>query len=382
MIDTCPSAQTMMAINSHNNKTSDMASCTTSAETISLSLDDSNSSSSSTLCRVVRFADESCNQIIVLPEEEDVLLLVEEAAPWGDCEIPFPMEAARSSTASSVSQAKLLAQCRNQNRTLAERCRRLGFQHLLRHTFAFASTTAEDEAAIQHQLNQFCQMPERYCGRGLERQICRRHDEQRRDFKSTCIQDVLAEENRLRFCPIGQNSLFQREPRPEYDHEVWSKVSRVSRYASRSARQWARRMGKADEMAVQQLDAEEEEEEHEDSSILEQVQALIRDIQQQQEQQTRKQPKNARRKRHSDGSASTSALSCDGSDSWIRSFEQQVRKNQAKVVEGVIVVPPQRLLQQRLVPRSDVLLLASCLLLLLRLLLACEGVVAVVAAKA
>jgi hypothetical protein len=121
-------------------------------------------------------------------------------------------------------------------RTVAEGCRHNGYGILLMDSFK------DPVAHVQKHINAFVQLPEQYYARGLERWVSRKHDMERKAIKSQCIQNLLAEQDNLLY--TGGCS----------DAELWKRMGAVSREGSRSARRFARRIGKADELVVREGD--------------------------------------------------------------------------------------------------------------------------------
>lgn len=77
--------------------------------------------------------------------------------------------------------------------------------------------------------------------RGLERQLCRGHHEARKALSENATHAVLAQDFKLRYDSNAKIS----------DDEVWKALRSVYKEHSRGAKAFARKMGKADEAAVQ-----------------------------------------------------------------------------------------------------------------------------------
>jgi len=78
--------------------------------------------------------------------------------------------------------------------------------------------------------------------RGLERQICRTHNHARKVLGDNATHTVLSEDFRLRHSST-EHKLS--------DEEIWKKLREVYSTYSKSAKSFARKMGKADEAAIQ-----------------------------------------------------------------------------------------------------------------------------------
>jgi hypothetical protein len=80
------------------------------------------------------------------------------------------------------------------------------------------------------------------CPRGLERQLCRSHHEARKQLQESATTSVLSNEFRLRRA-YGCKKVS--------DDDIWKELRQIYKEHSRCAKAFARKMGKADEAAVQ-----------------------------------------------------------------------------------------------------------------------------------
>ncbi|CAB9520104.1 expressed unknown protein [Seminavis robusta] len=76
--------------------------------------------------------------------------------------------------------------------------------------------------------------------RGLERQICRAHHEARKALNESATHAVLENDFRLRY-----------ETPNKTDEDIWKEIRHIYKEHSRGSKAFARKMGKADEAAVQ-----------------------------------------------------------------------------------------------------------------------------------
>ncbi|CAB9504473.1 expressed unknown protein [Seminavis robusta] len=165
--------------------------------------------------RFVRFAQESSFEVRYLDVDEE-----------GDAQ--------RSHMSADFAERK------ERRRQEAEECKSKGYGFLMMDSF-------EDPVAhVQKHINAFARLPDNVCGRGLERQVSNKHDWERREWRAKCVQNVLAAESKLRF-QGGWND----------EDNIWEELAKISKQASRSAKRFARRLGKADEVVVQQGELED-----------------------------------------------------------------------------------------------------------------------------
>lgn len=105
---------------------------------------------------------------------------------------------------------------------------------------------------VQRHINLFCQLPsigksqtegqhDTATPRGLEEHLSAQHNQERKEARLMCIHSVLQEHDILRF--DNRNGHLS-------DEEKWKVLGKISRDGSRTARRFARRMGKADERVV------------------------------------------------------------------------------------------------------------------------------------
>jgi hypothetical protein len=132
------------------------------------------------------------------------------------------------------------AESKEGRRLEAEDCKAKGYGIFIMDSFD------KPAAHVQKHINIFTQLPDPFCGRGLERQVSKKHDWERREWRSNCVNNVLAEESRLRFLG-GWNE----------EDLLWERLASVSMQASRCAKLFARRLGKADEYVVQHGELED-----------------------------------------------------------------------------------------------------------------------------
>ena len=176
----------------------------------------------------IRFADESSNQVIVL-----------ESDPESDAQYSLDPE----SDAQYSLDPSDFRERRERRQQEAENCKQRDYAVLLDDCFQ------DPVAHVQRQINLFCQLPSSdpddqataATPRGLEGRISRKHDQERKEARTKCIQDVLVENDKLRFRFGTRLS----------EEEIWQSLCKVSREASRTSRRFARRLGKADALVVQ-----------------------------------------------------------------------------------------------------------------------------------
>ena len=134
---------------------------------------------------------------------------------------------------------------------------------------------------VQRHINLFCQLPynaksaEPLTGdqhdtdaatpRGLEEYISVQHNQERKEARLVCIQNVLQEFDRLRF-DNGNRHLS--------DEEKWRVLGKTSRDGSRTARRFARRMGKADARVVLRGELAAGEGDHAPNKALKMIKAI------------------------------------------------------------------------------------------------------------
>mmetsp|Transcript_23179 Transcript_23179/g.64441 ORF Transcript_23179/g.64441 Transcript_23179/m.64441 type:complete len:312 (-) Transcript_23179:218-1153(-) len=124
-----------------------------------------------------------------------------------------------------------------QSRLDAKEWRRKGYGILLKETFENPIEQA------QEYLNAFCLLEDKLTRRGLERHLSRRHGEERSDLK-----------DRARYCVLSHQRKLKREGTKIASHDMEEQLSKIYQDISRSAKVFARRLGKADEMVVVQQD--------------------------------------------------------------------------------------------------------------------------------
>jgi hypothetical protein len=117
----------------------------------------------------------------------------------------------------------------------AREWRKTGLGILLQDTFV-----SPNAPLAQHCLNAFAQLAEGEYMRGIERHLCREHDEQRVKRRRNFVQDVLEQARYLESHPF----LSEDEKR--------TKLAEFSALQSKCAEVFARRLGKADETAILQ----------------------------------------------------------------------------------------------------------------------------------
>lgn len=110
----------------------------------------------------------------------------------------------------------------------AKEFRRMGFGLLLKDTFAYPRPDAQEF------INAFVQLESSQTRRGLERQLCRSHGEERSELKDRARQSVMIHQRRLR----------REGLKPD---EIAEKLGSMYREVTRSASVFARRMALADE---------------------------------------------------------------------------------------------------------------------------------------
>lgn len=118
-----------------------------------------------------------------------------------------------------------------QTRLDSKEWRRKGYGILLNETFE----NPVDDA--QEYLNAFCQLEDDLTRRGLERQLSRRHGEERSDLK-----------DRARYCVLSHQRRLRRDGK-KID-EMEEQLSKIYEDICRSAKIFARRIAKADELVV------------------------------------------------------------------------------------------------------------------------------------
>lgn len=123
-----------------------------------------------------------------------------------------------------------------QSRTDSREWRKYGYHILLNDSYE-----CPDQEQVQDYLNAFVQLPDRYNRRGLERQCSRKHGEERSKVKETSRQIVFQRQEEY----MKQNLC--------HSDECIETVSLCYMRACRSAKDYARRMGKADEIEIQRL---------------------------------------------------------------------------------------------------------------------------------
>lgn len=123
------------------------------------------------------------------------------------------------------------ARIKMETRQESKEWRRHGFSILLQDSF---ESPRQD---VQECLNAFCQLEGDFTRRGLERQLSRQHGEERSDVKDRSRTSVLLHQRRLKRegLKLGQ---------------IMEQVAHVYRDASRPAKAFARRLGKADRAVV------------------------------------------------------------------------------------------------------------------------------------
>jgi hypothetical protein len=107
-----------------------------------------------------------------------------------------------------------------------------GYGVLLKNTFD------NPHPSVQRSLDAYCQLDERDSVRGIERSLCSSLDEKVSNMKHRCVKTVLSHQR-----------LMKKDGRLSA-HEMQEELAVVSRMQSRPSVQFARRMGKADEVAL------------------------------------------------------------------------------------------------------------------------------------
>ena len=110
-----------------------------------------------------------------------------------------------------------------------------GYNVLLRNTFDNPHPT------VQHNINAYSQLDERDCVRGMERSLSTNLDQKVAAVKRRCIKTVLSHQRLMKKENVSPD-IMQEE------------LAVVSKMQSRSCVLFARRLGKADELAVQNDD--------------------------------------------------------------------------------------------------------------------------------
>lgn len=118
-----------------------------------------------------------------------------------------------------------------------------GYGVLLRDTFSNSH-----HSVVQRKLNAVSQLDERDCIRGSERRLCPQLDQKISTTKLRCVKTVLSHQRIInKKMKQGRNLMTSLEMQEE--------LAVVSRMQSRPCVQYARRMGKADELAARYTDA-------------------------------------------------------------------------------------------------------------------------------